>query len=80
LRPWAPTPLTDDNIVHGLRLGLLCVDDTITLFSGQEADGYAPRRFGQMDAKFAGDARPYLAINVSGPVRAVRVVPPPDTA
>lgn len=76
LRPTPPAPLGNDDIAAGLRLGLLCADDTITMFVRRASDGYAPRRFGQMDAKFTGGARPYLVINLYGQTRAVRVVPP----
>lgn len=74
LRPSAPVALGNDEISPGLRLGLLCADDTITLYVRKAADGYAPRRFGQMDAKFS--SAPYVVVNLYGQTRAIKAVNP----
>ncbi len=74
LRPSAPVALGNDEISPGLRLGLLCADDTITLYVRKAAEGYAPRRFGQMDAKFS--SAPYVVVNLYGQTRAIKAVNP----
>ena len=74
LRPAPPTPLSGDELAPGLRLGVLCANNTITLYTRKASEGYAPRRFGQMDARFA--SQPYVIINLYGQTRGVRAVNP----
>ena len=74
LRPTAPAPLGNDELSPGLRLGLLCSHNTITLYIRRASDGYAPKRFGQMDAVFS--SQPYVVVNLYGQTRALKAVNP----